>query len=456
MKKIFYLAILTVLAATGCRKYVEIDQIGVRTPKYTSDYRALMNNNSELEFGPGYPILSGDDTEINDATRQNNITDIWANTYTWSAKHLSETQGDVDWERQYKNIYICNEVISGVLASEGGTESVKQQIYAEALVHRAYAYQTLLNMYSRQYNATTASSDLGVPLLLTPNLYASLNRAPVEAVYSQVIGDLKASVSKLPALADYNVRPAKVSAYALLARTFLNKREFSQAALYADSALLLRNTLLDLKTYSSAPSSLPKRLSDPEILLSKNVTGSFTAIPISSYILNLLGTNDLRYSLFTNTRGVYGSLFSTAFTGRAYWRYALNGEFLINIGPSVPEMMLIKAECLARAGNTSDALALVNNLRKKRFTDANYSPLTSTDASDALRIVIEERKREFFGKGFRWLDQRRLNQDSAFAITVSRVFKGNTFTLEPNSNRYVYPIGDKYILLNPEIEQNPR
>jgi len=454
-KYLFFLA-LTCIFASGCRKYVEIEQQGTRTLKYTTDYRYTMNNNSVFEGTFGYPILTGDDTEINDATRQNALNDILGNTYTWGEKFTSATQSDGDWEKLYKAVYTCNEVIAGAMSSEGGTQSQKEQVYAEALVHRAYSYLMLVNLYARQYTPASANTDLGVPLLTTPNLFTSLNRSSVAAVYTLILQDLQASIPKLPATPDYNVRPAKVSAYAILARTYLNMRDFTKAGIYADSALSLQNTLLDLKTYESSPGTIPVRLKDPEIMLSKVVNGSYTAISIDQSLLNSMGATDLRYKLFTNTRGGYGSSFSTAFTGRAFWRYTLNGEYVIVNGPSVPEMMFIKAECQARAGNAAGAMDIINNLRRKRFTDANFTLLSASNANDALELVVSEKRKEFFGTGLRWLDQKRLNLDPAFAQTKNRSFKGASYNLEPNSNRYLYPIGDKYILLNPELEQNPR
>lgn len=452
-----YLIIMFVLAiaTASCRKYVEIDQISIRTLKYTSDFRYTMNNSNVLEGTFSYPILSGDDTDITDATRQNTLGDILSNAYTWAAKYTSETQSDGDWEKQYKTIYVCNEVLEGVLGSRDGTEVEKQKIYAEALVHRAYAYLILVNMYGKQYNAATASVDLGVPLLTTPNLYTKLNRASVADIYAQILKDLRISVSRLPALPDYNVRPAKVSAYALFAKTYLNMRDFTNASLYADSALNLQNGLLDLKSYETAPGNIPVRLNNPEVIFSKISNVAYTAIPVSNDLLTSMGTTDLRYKLFTDVRSRFGSQLSTSFTGRASCKYLIN-EFVINNGPTVPEMMLIKAECLARAGRTADAISLVNNLRIKRFATANYTPVTASSQADALRLVVEEKRKEFLGTGMRWFDQKRLNLDTDFALTKTRNFKSVDYTLQPNSNRYLYPIGDKYILLNPELEQNPR
>ncbi|WP_431294486.1 RagB/SusD family nutrient uptake outer membrane protein [Pedobacter sp. P26] len=452
-----YSMILLTLAITlsSCRKYVEIDQLSVRTLKYTSDFRNTLNNNNVLEGTYSYPILSGDDTEITDVTRQNSLNDILSNVYTWAPKYTSESQSDSDWDKQYKTIYVCNEVLQGVLTSLDGTEVEKKRIYAEALVHRAYAYLILVNMYGKQYTSATAATDLGVPLLTTPNLYTKLNRAPVAEVYSQILKDLRASISNLPGIADYNVRPAKVSAYAIFAKTYLNMRDFRNAALYADSALSLKNGLLDLKSYETAPGTIPVRLLNPEIIFSKTSNVVYPAISISSDLLASLGPNDLRYKLFSDVRGRFGTQFSIAFTGRASTKNLIN-EPVINNGPTVPEMMLIKAECLARDGKTADALALVNNLRIKRFSTANYVPLSAADPVQALRIVVEEKRREFFGTGIRWFDQKRLNLDADFASTKTRTFKSLNYTLEANSNRYLYPIGDKYILLNPELEQNPR
>ncbi|HEX6431288.1 MAG TPA: RagB/SusD family nutrient uptake outer membrane protein, partial [Niastella sp.] len=126
-----------------------------------------------------------------------------------------------------------------------------------------------------------------------------------------------------------------------------------------------------------------------------------------------------------------------------------------NLGPSVPEMILIKAEALARKGEINGALTKINTLRQSRFTTANYTPVTATTANEALVKVIKERQREFFCRGQRWFDMRRLKNDPLFTYTITRKFRGTTYTLEPNSNRYVFPISDYYRQFNPGITANP-
>ncbi|MGF6929357.1 tetratricopeptide (TPR) repeat protein [Chitinophaga sp. W2I13] len=453
MKRLIYFVAVMALA-TGCRKYVEIDQIGKRTPTYTKDYRALLDNNSQLEAGFSLTIYSGDDTRFLDSSKQATMTDINGNAYTWQPQYWSDTQSDGDWDKLYKAIYTCNEVLAGVMASENGTDADKKQLFAEALTHRAYAYWCLVNIYSAQYDAATAATDPGVPLLLTPDLFASLQRVSVATVYNQITGDLKQAVDALPALPDYNTRPSKAAAYAMLARTYLMTRDFTTARSYAEQALALQNGVLDLRDYTTSVATFPYRLKDPEVIFSKINAGFYQGgIQLDTALLSLLGTKDMRYALFVKP----GGNFFPAFTGYGYWRYRYSREGnTITQGPGVPEMMLIKAECAARSGDAVTATNVLNSLREKRFLTADYTAYTPGTPAEALSRVVDERKREFFGTGLRWFDQKRLNKDAAFAKTVTRTFKGVNYTLEPNSNRYIFPIGTKYILLNPEIAQSPR
>ncbi|MBW8682972.1 RagB/SusD family nutrient uptake outer membrane protein [Chitinophaga rhizophila] len=452
MKRLIYLMAAS-LIFTGCRKYVEIDQTGTRTFKYTNDYRALLDNSATMEASFSLPMYSGDDTRFLDSSKQVAMQDIYANAYTWQPQYWSDIQGDVDWERLYKSIYTCNEILNGVMTSERGNDDQKRQLYAEALVNRAYFYWSLVSLYAKQYDAATAAADPGVPLLLTPDLFAPLKRASVSTVYDQIISDLKEAAPALPDLPDYNTRPSKAAAYALLARTYLGMRDFTNAMTYADMTLAIQNDILDLRNYATDISAFPYRLDNKEVIISKTATGFyFTSMQADTDLLSLLGSKDLRFTLFIRP----GSNFAPAFTGYGFWRHRYSRETnVINNGPGVAEMMLIKAECAARNNDAATAIELLNKLREKRFLAADYTALEVGTAAEALKSVVDERKRELFGTGLRWIDQKRLSKDVAFATTVIRRFKGIEYTLEPNSNRYVYPIGQKYILLNPEIEQNP-
>ncbi len=98
---------------------------------------------------------------------------------------------------------------------------------------------------------------------------------------------------------------------------------------------------------------------------------------------------------------------------------------------------------------------MLNTLRKFRFRPADYADLSAATNEEALQLVIDERRREFFGTGLRWFDQRRLNKDPQFAETRTRTFKNTIYTLEPNSDAYVFPLANLLIAQNPEMKQNP-
>jgi hypothetical protein len=452
-----YIAVLLLVLTAGCSKYTDIKTQGSLIPKETINYRYLLNSASTFEGGGMLPDIAGADVDITDSIQQVNIAGnsyytYFMNCYNWQSPiYATSIDRDKDWDTYYGRIYNCNTIIAEVPASTGSVDSVKNELIAEAMVHRADAYLNLVNEYAKPYNAATASSDPGVPLLLAPSLDAKLNRATVATIYNRLEEDLKTAVTALPKYTAYSTLPGKAAAYSLLARLYLFMDNYTSAGLYADSTLSLKSALNDLGTISV----YPRKLQDPEIILSKVAYTSFsyspTTLRLGDELLSLLGTTDLRYTLFTADAATN---LGNGYTGRFFARERYTNDTR-NIGTSVPEMMLIKAESLARGGNAGTAMDIVNQLRAKRFNAADYVALTATDANDALVQVINERRREFFCRHLPWYDQRRLKNDPLFSRTYTRTWQGVTYTLDPNSNRYVFPIGQYYIGFNPEIVQNP-
>jgi len=150
---------------------------------------------------------------------------------------------------------------------------------------------------------------------------------------------------------------------------------------------------------------------------------------------------------------------SAGFTNLDHYIYTAYKP-IINLGLSVPEVMLMQAEAYARLGgdpNRQKAIALLNTLRVKRILPANYTPLIApADDETALRLVLTERRRELALHPVRWFDLKRLNKDPRFAKTLTRMLDGKTYTLPPNSNNYVYPIWANVLAFNSALEDNPR
>jgi tetratricopeptide (TPR) repeat protein len=457
--KIVIAFLLLTTGTISCRKYVEEVPIqGQRVLVYTEDYRFLLNNRDQQETAFGLvPLMSSDDVDLTAPEIQNNMkaNNIQTAIYTWSKPFYTELATDNDWNSLYAAMYTYNIVIDGVMNSKGGDLSLKQSLQGEALLQRAFNYFSLANLYGKQYDAATAETDLAVPLLLKAALFVDLKRATVKQVYEQVLKDIRAAIPVLLPKQDINSRPNKAAAYALLSKVYLNMRDFSNAAAFADSTLALSNTLYDYNVAVGGSSYIfPSQFEDQQILLRKVPRQTFGTPQLSQAILDLLGTKDLRYVLFVRP----GTLFYPAFVGTGFWsREQYSGApDKPAVGLSVNETWLIKAECLARANKKDEALEMLNALRKLRFRSTDYADLTAATAVEALQLIVNERRREFFGSGLRWFDQRRLNKDPQFATTVSRVFNGITYTLEPNSNSYVFPLANILIAQNPEIEQNPQ
>ena len=123
-------------------------------------------------------------------------------------------------------------------------------------------------------------------------------------------------------------------------------------------------------------------------------------------------------------------------------------------GLATDEVYLIKAECLARKGQVSESISVLNQLLIKRWKTGTFIPLTAINAQDALSKILTERRKELVFRGIRWTDLKRLNRENA-NISLTRTLNGQTFTLLPNELRYVFPIPDDE-LSQSNIQQNPR
>ena len=450
--KMFSIAVLT-MAFFSCRKYVEdVPVQGQRVLVYTNDYRLLMNNINDSGIGCGLPaILGSDDISFNDPAVQQDVafdpTRVAA--YTWRKPFYTDKTDDFDWNTMYKALYTFNTVIAGVLESKGGTPDERNAIYAEGLIQRAFTYFTLVNSYSKQYDQATADQDPGVPLLLEAKLFVNLKRATVAEVYTQILKDLEIAILLIPINQVNSVKPNRAAAYALLAKVYLNMRRYESALDAAEKSTALFGELTDYNQFITV--AFPNLLQNKEVLLRKVPRISYGALQLSNDLLTLLGTKDLRYTLFT--RPGNATNFYPNFSGRGFFAGA--GVDPASVGLTTSDTWLIRAECLARLGQTDAAVKILNDLRKFRFKPADLISLAAANSQQALQLVIDERRREFFGTGFRWFDQKRLNKDALFAKPFIREFAGQTYTLLPNSNGYVFPFSSIIVNQNPEIIQNP-
>lgn len=489
----YLIPVLLSIAITSCKGYLDIVPRGLTIPKTTDDYRQLLdfcgadNNLGELftiTRCTGIADILTEDFQITtkaqlDALESSNLPRynryVWAQTGTlWQ----NTSEEDIDWRSLYQKIYLANNVLEGLPSAEGSNE-VKQQLEGEARVHRAFSYFMLVNIWAKAYNPSTAATDLGVPIRKTILLTESLERKSVQEVYDYMIEDLQKAIA-LPNFKDkelFNHRPTKTAAYAMLARVYLFMGKYQEALEAANNALDRQNDIYDFNTDMVLNTADPRYNSstwpvyglqklyptyDKEVILWKEQAcntslyspnyGSYTS---NHYYLSSIYdmTNDLRFSHYFT--GSEGSGYQFTIIAR---RYA--NKYFSCIGLTVPEMILTKAECLARTGNWQEAMTIVEDLRKHRIRTNGYAPMEVLDKNSALEAIFLERKRELMFKGINFFDVKRRNSLDNANISLQRTYNDQgvwfiAYTLEPGSNNWQMPIPFLYIQQNPEIKQNP-
>lgn len=462
------LLLVTTVYISSCKKYVELKPQGKTIAETVNDYSQLLNN-SEV-FNRSYSSVEYLTDDI--ALENNNLIDRFDAAslmmYKWADFYYQTSNDDPEWNLFYKQIYTSTVVIKGVPNATAGDENLKQQVIGSAKVHRAYAYLCLVNQYAKHYNPASAGNDLGVPIIKEPGDYKEkLNRASVATVYELILNDLHTATASLPALPSNKTYPSKAAAYALLARTYLYMGDYPKALENANLCLGLQANLLDLnltigaaaKAHSPFPDGffLPLSENNPEVILMKASNSQGPTYPLSSELTTLLGNKDLRsyFFIYISNPGSPTDLGLFNDPG-SYYAYFTPLQSGTQEGPTVPEVMLIKAECLARTQHGQDGLTVVNTLRKFRFRPADLTLLTAGNDNDALKFILQERRRELFSRGFRLFDLKRFNQEPDLVKTITHPLKNQQLTLAPGSNRYVYPIPTKIINTSPEIEQNVR
>lgn len=458
---IFLLLAAIAMGASSCKKYLDIVPKGKIIPSNTADYRLLLDQVNPAGKSAGFvksfsnDLLMSDDLQVT-AFSANFYGPADQNVLSFAEHIYQDFESDPDWESLYNQIYITNLVILQVMDSKNGTQQEKEQLMAEARTHRAFAYLSLVNLYAKQYNPASASTDPGVPLRKGLDFEEKLNRASVQQVYDLVIDDLKQALGHLPSAPtiNQNYRPVEAATNALLARTFLYMNNMSEAFRYADASLKLYHELIDYNTLPASANfpgtlAIPAGLQNKEVLLYKSVTSASSLFYADSNLIKLYDAgNDVRMKAMYASDAIFGLNFGyivSEWSGRTPAK-----------GPSTAEMYLTRAETYARSGQITEAMNDLNTLRSFRYkTGSNYQ-LSAATPADALKLVLEERRRELAFRGARWFDIKRLNEFDNAGITVIHKLNTATYTLSPGSARTVLPIGRKYIGLNPEITQNPR
>ncbi|MDT0630864.1 RagB/SusD family nutrient uptake outer membrane protein [Rubrivirga litoralis] len=382
-----------------------------------------------------------------DLLAASNAEVVWTGTFAqprefWNKSLLVNNSFVEDtWEDAYDVINVANNVLSAL--DVFGDEGARDRAEGHARFLRGLMYFELVRLWGPAWTGGDPGSDLGVPLVLEPTRTVTeaddRARSTVGEVYAQIITDLEAARDRLPQndgdLAD------TYAASAVLSRVYLSQGDYPAAAAEASRVIegsghALAPTFGD--AFNQAAGS------------SEYVFG----IPITEQD----GVNELNtfYGARENSgRGDiqltadYAGLFA-ADDARAFFyvddrrrRRTAKWQGTTAEGVDIPvirlaEMLLTRAEANLRAGTTVGAapLADVNAVRERAGLDA----LDAVSVDDVLR----ERRLELDFEGELLHDLKR----------TQRAIPTIDGELPATAPRFLYPIPQREIDANPNLEQN--
>lgn len=463
--KKYLFIILSVFLLSGCGKeFLEKKRDSKQViPKTIDDYQAMMDVYRAVNLGGStiVGLVGSDEFTVTDA-----ILTAWVqynpyegNGYIW-AKEVFETKESTDWNNAYQRILYANSALEvEKIKPAAGEQDRWNNVKGSALFFRALSYYQLAQLFCKPYDATTAGTDMGVPLKTTYDITEKVTRGTVAGLYKQILSDLETAYPLLPDQPLNIFRPGKAAVATLLARTYLQMSNYERADYYANEGLKLKSQLIDFKGITipiptgtvPIPEIFPTDygLSNPEVIFF-GANGVRPLIAIYGFnadeeLLKTYDTGDVRKKVY----------FQESSDQRMVFRASYAGGFSTFTGLSTAELWLMRAETRARAGQTQPALEDLNHLRLNRYSADGYKAATANTADEALALIVKERRKEFVFRGIRWEDLRRFNKETRFAKTLKRTAFGKEYQLPPNDPRYVWPIPDNEVELS-GLQQNPR
>jgi tetratricopeptide (TPR) repeat protein len=439
-----YLTIFAIGHTLSCNKYLDKKSSnGTVTPTSLADLQGLLDDANNVMNRGVTPILgeaSSDDFFILQSVYDSRKT-TEQDFYIWKR---TPYQFPNDWSKSYAPVFSANFSLEYLTKIErtAANSSAWDQVKGSAFFYRAYNFLNLLWNHSKAYDTETSKTDLGIALRLGADFNDPSQRSSVEEGYQRVIADTKAAIPLLPIKPTHPFRPSQWAAYALLARAYLSMRIYDSASHYASLALEISDSLIDFKGLS-ANSAKPIIEFNTETIF---YTDMYTYVStlgrglIDTTLYSSYHDDDLRKVIYFRVNGNYYS-----FKGS----YSITGFFS---GLATDEIFLIQAECLARQGNTSGALASLNKLLKTRW-NTKFTPLQAESSQEALVLILKERRKELIFRGLRWIDIKRLNKEGS-GIDLKRYINSTEFILKANDDYFALPLPTD-IIQQTSMPQNP-
>lgn len=434
IRYIRFLVLSTALVSqVSCKKeFLEIVPKGQQIATMTKDYRQILNMNYLMQSTAG--VYMGDEIValqpfINEHTLRVQRLFRYADRI-YEADQLPDELSD---EQGYiRRLYLFNKIINEVMDSKGGSEAEKKAILAEAKAGRAICNFMFLSDFSTPYNPNTAGTELGIPELTQADVtLTDFKRLTKKENYELIIKDLTESIPDLGPL-EHRRKISKLAAHFYLARIYMAMQNFTAAGQQLDEAfaeipesgiplaLYDYNKVLDPDSDETwfpllfgaflvgtpLPSENTQTIYSIEVSAVSYVGGNANALLMSPGTLALFDPQDKRPNMFDPLE----------FNGSATFPLGMRHPigFFTAVGPSLPDLYLMRAECRARSNDLAGAVSDIELLRTKRSGAPGVPPATAANREALVRYILDERIREFTFTGLRWLDMRRLSVDPVY------------------------------------------
>lgn len=457
---------LLIVSAAACEDYTDLTPKGslvIETADQFLETVSLPNR--------GYPINNfqylSDDQWMKEADVIGKTPNINTINFTFdeTTDRVSLLNTSSFYNQAYTYINRWNTIITLVDDSKGEA-STKQLAKAEAKIYRAYDHFLLVNTYAKGYDPQTAATDGGICIMDKFDLEAQPSKSTVAQVYAFIQKDIDEALPYLQEKPMDVYHPSLAFAYAFKAKVHLFKREIASAKAAAEKSLSYNNKIFDMVAYNTQGG--PNVVAVPaanniEVLSYMYMTGYTEMNFAYQYIISpelrtLFGTNDARFNLFFNTTSTTNL---DQGSNKAYCATVYTKFFYPTVGMKTTEVYLMLAECYAREDKFTEAVDVLNTLRAKRILSGTVNLAVPTTRKETMDLVINERRKELLLGFNRFFDLKRLNTETEYAKTVTRVFPivnktvpQKTYTLQPNSRLYIIPFPLSVLQKNPKLTLN--
>jgi hypothetical protein len=399
---------------------------------------------------------------------------------TWS-QNVSSSTSEVQslWSAGYSTINKVNTFLAGLELNKSKLSATLYANYkSEAQFVRALCYFAMIQTYAQPF-IKNAGASLGLPLRLQPEFDTNNNqlaRSTVAQIYAQILTDLNAAETGLPLIyttASLNTtRANRNSAIALKTRVNLVKGDYP--GVITEAAKIVS---------AAAPFQAPTGVANKmEALVATPFGGSYVG-PEAVFSLPFTATetpgtqNQLAYyfnispgngEFYLNPAGTIADpVYSAASTDKRKdfvfvntgqkWlsKYKVASTFSDYI-PVIryPEVLLNYAEALTRAGDAASltkAAALVTAVRQRSNAGFVFAPADVATQGALLNTILQEKKIEFLGEGFRIPDLQRL----LLTFPAKSSSSASAPAIASTDTRYIWPISSAETSINLLCLPNP-